>query len=98
MQLFALAHLQLLFSELAQLCLLSLVFGVFQLVLVFDGIILLTEDFLLALCSDLFLVGMVQFARELGRVLAQGLDLVADVLELCAGLVEPNGKLGEYFL
>ena len=98
LQLFRPAQLLLLLPQLLQIALLSLVASSFVLVLLLDLFVLRSEQLLLLLSVDLVFVGLIQFGLQLGRFLPEGLDLVADVLQLGPALVEPNSKFVEYFL
>ena len=59
---------------------------------------LLLELLLQLLGLGFLFEGFVQLALLLSGLLSQGVDLVGDLDQLCAGLVQPNSEFVQYFL
>ena len=93
LELLGFGHFYLLLAKLTEFSLFSLIPSVLLLVLQPDSLVLLTQELLLLLGGELILIGVIEIVLELGRFFSEGLYLVANVLQLCSGFVQPNGKL-----
>lgn len=95
---FALAKLQFLFAQTLQHRLLCQVPLILFLILCLARNVLGAERCLVLLSCQLLCAGLINSLLHLIGFLAEGVDLLANISELGARLVESNRKLVEYFL